>query len=145
MINLGLYYGKSKGEVITDHKTVGAFVTEASGLFPDVKIVIDETLSLEFHGREKTDVEDTAEIESVRYENKYFVKDGVSLEIRITTKPAPKYEIHKGWVNVWRGYDGFVYCGDTIFDSKEEAQSYIDANELEVIEIVRIEWKEAIK
>lgn len=144
MINLGLYYGKSKGEIITDHKTVGAFVTEAAGLFPSVRIVINENQIFEFRDLVKTNIYDDTEIESARYEILHFVSDGIGLEIKIKTKPVTKYREFQGWVNIYRKSDGKPTVGD-LHTSREQAEGAIHGSQMERVDTVRIEWKEEIK
>lgn len=148
MINLGLYYGKSKGEVFTDHKTVGAFVTEASGMFPDVRITVDDNVSFEFHKFAKTKVEDLTEIQSLQYINHWSSEDGITLEIRIRTKTAPEKIKCHGWTNIFK-YNGHYITSNRIYDTEEEAKDELKELPPQFSKVymkpIHVEWEEEIK
>lgn len=134
----------SFGTVTTDCATVGRFITEAAAQFKNVDFNIDGRSALKIEGGGGEFVSsDYRLIEEIRYVE--TPSPTGYTEFYIKTKPAPKFETHEGWVKVWRGHDGIVYCGDLIFRSKQEVVSYIRANNIKVIDIVKIEWKEAIK
>lgn len=129
------------GSVSTDCKTVGEFMTQAVEKFKNVKIIIDDNCTYYFKGGEKVMVTDDTEIESARYVDDTNPK--TPLRIYVKTKPKPKYKVCSGWVNVWRGTDGVVYAGETIFQIKQDAEQY--SNGLgNQIDVARIEWKEVI-
>ena len=67
-----------------------------------------------------------------------YTKDGKHIEYKSSSSDlffAP--EKHEGWVNVYRDFDGTLYCGN-VFATEEEAK----CNAKIAIATVKIEWEE---
>lgn len=122
------------GQMITDCRYVGQFVTEAVQMFDNVTFRVNDTVfNVKGHG-DGFKYESFAQIESVEYSTR------MQGEMFFHIKTKPKTVKREGWVNIYKTYNG-GYCVDgMVYDSRQECAE-ANANNLRVA-TAHVEWEE---
>lgn len=124
------------GTVTTDCVTVGSFITEVCGKYPDSELTFrtEEGRETTFKGESNVEVKDCAFLDSVTWAGCYGRYTFI-----IKTKQKPKTAKKSGWVNIYSDgsdrYCGYIWDTDVDAEFENRGPNYIAT--------VKIEWEEA--
>lgn len=137
------------GTVTTDCVTVGKFITEVCGKYPDSELTFrtEEGREITFKGERNVEVKDFALLDSITWAGGYG-------EYTFNIKTKPKIVRREGWVNVYRtSSDNYKTTPDNrrpapqVFNSKEAADQAVRllSDQMErrmFVATAHIEWEE---